>query len=347
MSQSDAKPNFHFDTLAIHGGQSADPDYQVAGRAHLSDNLVCLRRCRPCRPPLRLAGVRQHLHPHHEPDCGRLREAHRGARRRVAGLATASGQAAETLRHPHPGLGRRRDRLDHFAVRRHLQPVPLHLAQARHQGQFRRRRRLRRAAPAINERPRRSTPRPSAIPSSTCGHRGAGSDRARATACRSSSTTPRRPGPVPADRVGRRHRHQLGDQVHRRPRHLDRRNHRRSRQVRLGRLGPLQGVSSSPIRRTMACPTPAPSGRWPSSSRPAYRACAIPGRALSPFNAFLLLQGAETLHLRMQRHSENASSGRVSGGASRRGMGKLSRAADQQVLPARARSICPTDAARW
>ncbi len=30
------------------------------------------------------------------------------------------------------------------------------------------------------------------------------------------------------------------------------------------------------------------------------------GGALSPFNAFLFLQGAETLHLRMQRHSENA-----------------------------------------
>lgn len=30
------------------------------------------------------------------------------------------------------------------------------------------------------------------------------------------------------------------------------------------------------------------------------------GPALSPFNAFLFLQGLETLHLRMQRHSENA-----------------------------------------
>ncbi len=30
------------------------------------------------------------------------------------------------------------------------------------------------------------------------------------------------------------------------------------------------------------------------------------GASLSPFNAFLLLQGTETLHLRMQRHSENA-----------------------------------------
>jgi O-acetylhomoserine (thiol)-lyase len=30
------------------------------------------------------------------------------------------------------------------------------------------------------------------------------------------------------------------------------------------------------------------------------------GAALSPFSAFLLLQGVETLHLRMERHSENA-----------------------------------------
>lgn len=30
------------------------------------------------------------------------------------------------------------------------------------------------------------------------------------------------------------------------------------------------------------------------------------GAAISPFNSFLILQGVETLHLRMQRHSENA-----------------------------------------
>jgi O-acetylhomoserine (thiol)-lyase len=30
------------------------------------------------------------------------------------------------------------------------------------------------------------------------------------------------------------------------------------------------------------------------------------GAALSPFNSFLLLQGIETLHLRLERHSENA-----------------------------------------
>lgn len=30
------------------------------------------------------------------------------------------------------------------------------------------------------------------------------------------------------------------------------------------------------------------------------------GPAMSPYNAFLFLQGIETLHLRMERHSENS-----------------------------------------
>ncbi len=40
------------------------------------------------------------------------------------------------------------------------------------------------------------------------------------------------------------------------------------------------------------------------------------GGALSPFNSFLFLQGLETLHLRMPRHSENAA-GRWPGTSSR------------------------------
>ena len=59
------------------------------------------------------------------------------------------------------------------------------------------------------------------------------------------------------------------------------------------------------------------------------------GACLSPFNAFLLLQGAETLHLRMERHSENALKvAEFLAEPSRCGVGELSRAADQQVLPA-------------
>ncbi|MEZ5113028.1 MAG: PLP-dependent transferase [Nocardioidaceae bacterium] len=37
-----------------------------------------------------------------------------------------------------------------------------------------------------------------------------------------------------------------------------------------------------------------------------HRAAAQHGAATTPFNAWLFLQGLETLHLRMERHSENA-----------------------------------------
>ena len=44
----------------------------------------------------------------------------------------------------------------------------------------------------------------------------------------------RLPGAVPADRAWRGHRHAFDHEIHRRPRHLDRRHHRRWRQLRLG-----------------------------------------------------------------------------------------------------------------
>jgi O-acetylhomoserine (thiol)-lyase len=61
------------------------------------------------------------------------------------------------------------------------------------------------------------------------------------------------------------------------------------------------------------------------------------GPALSPFNAFLILTGIETLPLRMQRHCENALAVakhlRASGGR----MGQLCQPARQQILRARQR----------
>ena len=56
----------------------------------------------------------------------------------VAALFLASGQAAETLRDPQPRRRRRPHRVQPAALRRHLQPVPLHAAQDRHRGQLRR-----------------------------------------------------------------------------------------------------------------------------------------------------------------------------------------------------------------
>ena len=47
------------------------------------------------------------------------------------------------------------------------------------------------------------------------------------------------------------------------------------------------------------------------------------GACMSPFAAFLFLQGLETLHLRMPRHSENAEAGRVAGEARQGRVGQL------------------------
>ncbi len=61
------------------------------------------------------------------------------------------------------------------------------------------------------------------------------------------------------------------------------------------------------------------------------------GAALSPFNAFLLLQGIETLHLRMERHSQNAHGrGQAPRQSSRHRVGQLSRPGVEPVLQASA-----------
>ena len=72
------------------------------------------------------------------------------------------------------------------------------------------------------------------------------------------------------------------------------------------------------------------------------------GAALSPFNAFLLLQGAETLHLRMERHSENAL--KVAEYLSSHPdveWVNYPGPADQQVLPARQEVSARRVRARW
>ena len=63
------QPQLRPETLAIHAGQSPDPDDQRPGRPDLRHDVVRLRRRRPRRPALRPAGVREHLHPDHEPDA--------------------------------------------------------------------------------------------------------------------------------------------------------------------------------------------------------------------------------------------------------------------------------------
>ena len=117
----------------------------------------------------------------------------------------------------------------------------------------------------------------------------------------------RHPDPAEAVRLRRRYRRPFADEISRRPRHHARRRHRRQRPFSMdGACAPL-----SRLQRTRSIPITASS--TPSNSAPsAYiqRARSVyqrtMGSVLSPFNAFLLLQGIETVALRIERHVENA-----------------------------------------
>jgi len=85
-----------------------------------------------------------------------------------------------------------------------------------------------------------------------------------------------------------------------------------------------------------------------SSSKRVCRACRDTGAALSPFNAFLLLQGAKTLSLRMERHSQNALAvTKFLQKPPRRGVGQLSRRPFEQVLRAGAEIHAQLVSERW
>ena len=132
MSESESKPNFHFDTLAIHGGQSADPTtksravpiYQttsyVFDDADHAARLFALQEFGNIYTRI--------MNPTTDVFEKRIAALEGG----VAGLATGLGTGGRDAGDPHAGVGGRRDRLHHIALRGHLQPLPLHAAQAGH-----------------------------------------------------------------------------------------------------------------------------------------------------------------------------------------------------------------------
>ena len=93
---SEAKPH-QFATLAVHGGQITRSRDRLARCSHLPDHFLSFPGCGSRWAAVCPEGIRQHLHPHHEPHHRRVRKASGGSGRRGGGLATASGQAAETL----------------------------------------------------------------------------------------------------------------------------------------------------------------------------------------------------------------------------------------------------------
>ncbi len=153
--------------------------------------------------------------------------------------------------------------------------------------------------PAVRDRGalgRRGRPRARSPGSPTSGP---GSSSARRSATRSSTCSTSRRGPrrrtprAAADprqhrpdadrrarvRAGRRRRRALADQVHRRPRHLDRRRDRRRRQLRLARpRRALPRAHHSPTPPTTASCGATPSARPRTSGARARCCCATPAR---------------------------------------------------------------------
>ena len=104
--------------------------HQRARPAHLPDHQLHVRQHRPRREPVRAQGVRQHLHPDHEPDPGRGRGAHRvprGRRRGPPGRLRPGRRDPGAAQHRR---GRRPHRVQPQPLRRHLQPVPLHASRS-------------------------------------------------------------------------------------------------------------------------------------------------------------------------------------------------------------------------
>ena len=141
---------------------------------------------------------------------------------------------------------------------------------AEHQGVLRR----------DHRQPRRQRPR----------HRGRRVARARARAPADRRQHLRDAVPVPADRMGRRHRDPLGHQVHRRSRHEHRRCRRRGGHVQLvqravpGRRGSVAGVPRSAVPRDVRDLrlSDEAAGRDPARSRRGARAVQrvpVPARA--------------------------------------------------------------------
>ena len=251
------------------------------------------------------------------PTTGRLRGADRRSRRRRRGPRPGvSGQAAETL--TILNLARTGDNIvvELEPVRRDLQPVPVHPAQDRHHDPVRRRRPARDLRPGDRRAHEGRLPRDDRQPAPRRPrHRGDRRHRPRPRrAARRRQHV--RPAPDPADRPRRRHRHPLGHQVDRRPRHRDRRRRRRRRQVRLGRhRRASRPTSSSRIRATTASATPSAFGPLAFILKLRVQGLRDIGPALSPFNAFLFLQGLETLPLRIAAPQRERAGGRPLAGA--------------------------------
>ena len=204
-----------------------------------------------------------------------------------------------------PSPRRATDRLHHIALRRHLQPLPLHAAAAGHQRQVCRSR----DDLAAFARDQREDPgglhRDAGQSQAGCRrHRDAGEDRARDGRAAGDRqhvglAGSGRPIECGADIVVNSATKFLGGHG-----------------TRIGGVIVDAGKFDWAARRVPGFTEPDPSyhglvyteafGPLAFILKARVQGLRDTGAALSPFNAFLLLQGIETLHLRLERHSANA-----------------------------------------
>ena len=298
------------ETIALHGGQTTDPTTKARAVPIYQTDVVRVRRHPARRRPVRAEGAGQHLHADHEPDAGTCSSS-ASPRSRAASprCATASGQAA--VAYSVLNLTRAGDNIvsvstlygGTYNLFAHTLPqygIEVRFADPDDPGAVAQPRR-RQDAPRLRRDDRQPEAQRRRHPG--LGRRGA---RAGPAADRRQHRADADPAAASfdhgADVVGA-----LRDEVHRRPRHLDRRRRRRLRQLRLGRARrPLPGLTKPDPSYHGVVWTRGARRRPPTSSACARCCCATPARRSSPFNAFLFLQGLETLPLRMERHSANA-----------------------------------------
>ena len=224
------------ETVALHGGQSPDPATNARAVPIYQTTSFVFDDTEHAADLFALQDAGQHLLADHEPDVGCARAAPGAAR----GRRRRAGHRLRPGRRDLLGAQRRaRGRQHHLglpALRRDLQPVRPHAAAVRHRGALRRRRRpgrdrragRRQDAPGLRRDDRQPAPERARRP-------GVGRGRARAR-----PAADHRQHGGDADRRARarprrRHRGALADEVHRRPRHVDRRRAGRRGALRLGR----------------------------------------------------------------------------------------------------------------
>ena len=126
------QPNYRPETLAIHAGQKPDPATNARAVPIYATTRYVFD---DADHAARLFGLQEFGNIYTRimnPTTGVFEERVAALEGGVGALALASGQAAETAHDPQPRPRRRQHRQQRQPVRRHLQPVPVHAAQARH-----------------------------------------------------------------------------------------------------------------------------------------------------------------------------------------------------------------------